>query len=53
VEQIPGIKVMYLSGYADDATAHLGVLDEGRHFFQNPFSINAFTTKVRAVIDKN
>lgn len=46
-EQIPGIKVMYLSGYADDVIVHHGVLDEGIHFIQKPFSINALTTKVR------
>ena len=52
-EQIPDIKVIYMSGYADDVIAHHGVLDEGIHFIQKPFSINALTTKVREVIDKN
>lgn len=52
-DKIPSIKVMYMSGYADDVIAHHGVLDEGIHFIQKPFSIDALTIKVREVIDKN
>ena len=52
-EKIPDIKVVYMSGYADDVIAHHGVLDEGIHFIQKPFSIDALTIKVREVIDKS
>ncbi len=51
-KKVPDIKVIYMSGYADDVIAHHGVLDDGIHFLQKPFSIDALTTKVREVIDK-
>ena len=52
-EKFPDIKVIYMSGYADDVIAHHGVLDEGINFIQKPFSIDALTNKVREVIDNN
>jgi len=30
-----------------------GVLDEGAHFIQKPFSINELVSKVRAELDRN
>ena len=50
-KNFPDMKVIYMSGYADDVIAHHGVLDDGIHFLQKPFSIDALTTKVRDVID--
>src|SRR5664279_2337391 len=34
----PGIKVLYMSGYADDAIVHHGTLDPGTNFIAKPFS---------------
>jgi len=34
----PGIKVLYMSGYTDDAIVHHGTLDPGTHFIGKPFS---------------
>jgi two-component system, cell cycle sensor histidine kinase and response regulator CckA len=47
------IKVLYTSGYTSDVIGHQGVLDEGVHFIQKPFSVNAFASKVREVLDGN
>ena len=46
----PHIKVLFMSGYTDDVIAHHGVLDEGLHFLQKPFSVQALTDKVDDVL---
>ncbi len=47
----PDIKVLYMSGYTDNSIVHHGVLDPGIHFIQKPFSMQAFSKKVREVLD--
>lgn len=49
----PGIKVLFMSGYTADIIAHQGVLDEGVHFIQKPFSQSALATMIRTVLDSN
>ncbi len=49
----PDIKVLYMSGYTDDAIAHHGVLDKGVHFIQKPFPLENLATKVRELLWKN
>ena len=46
----PGIKCLYMSGYTADIIAHQGVLDEGIHFLQKPFSHAALAAKVREAL---
>jgi len=46
----PGIKVLFMSGYTDDAIARHGVLEEGEEFIQKPFSPQQLATKVRMVL---
>jgi two-component system cell cycle sensor histidine kinase/response regulator CckA len=48
----PGLKILYTSGYTDDAIVHHGFLDEGTPFLQKPFDMDALTRKVREVLDK-
>jgi CheY-like chemotaxis protein len=48
----PKIKVLYMSGYTDEAIVRHGVLEEGVNFFQKPFSMEALVLKVREVLDK-
>ena len=51
VEIIPGLKCLFSSGYTANVIAHHGVLDEGVHFLQKPFSIKDLAIKVRAVLE--
>ena len=45
------MKVLYMSGYTDDATVHHGVLEAGTAFIAKPFSIDALTRKLRETLD--
>ncbi len=47
----PGLRVLYMSGYADEAVVRHGVLVEGTPFLQKPFSPLALAQKVREVLD--
>jgi len=47
----PGLKVLYMSGYADKAISHHGVLESGSHFIGKPFSVDELRRKVREVLD--
>jgi signal transduction histidine kinase len=50
LELRPETKVLYLSGYADDAVERHGVLDPGTAFMQKPFSPGALASRVREVL---
>jgi two-component system, cell cycle sensor histidine kinase and response regulator CckA len=47
----PGLKVLYISGYADEAVVRRGVLREGMPFLQKPFTPGTLARKVREVLD--
>ncbi len=47
----PGIKVLYMSGYTDNAIVHQGVLDPGIAFLQKPFSPASLARKVKEVLE--
>jgi PAS domain S-box-containing protein len=47
----PSIKVLYMSGYTDDAVLHHGVLSKELPFIQKPFSPGALRGKIREVLE--
>jgi two-component system, cell cycle sensor histidine kinase and response regulator CckA len=49
----PGAKVLYMSGYTDDAIAHHGTLDPGTKFIGKPFNAADLVRKVREVLDES
>jgi PAS domain S-box-containing protein len=46
-----GLRVLYVSGYNDEAVARHGVLDPGAGFIGKPFTPDAFAEKVRSILD--
>jgi len=48
----PGIRVLLMSGYTDEAIGEHGILDRAMNFIQKPFSAEALLRKVREVLDQ-
>ena len=48
----PGLKVLYVSGYADDTIVHQGQLAPGVEFLEKPFTGEALRRRVREVLDR-
>ncbi|MGD9505860.1 MAG: ABC transporter substrate binding protein, partial [Syntrophobacteraceae bacterium] len=44
------LRCLFMSGYTANVIAHHGVLDEGVHFIQKPFSMDQLGTKVREAL---
>ena len=49
----PQTKLLYLSGYTEDAIVHEGVIEPGTAFLQKPFTLQMLARKVREVLGKN
>lgn len=47
----PSLKVLYVSGYTNDAVVTRGALPRGTAFLQKPFTQNTLLHKVRQVLD--
>ena len=51
VSRRPGLKVLYTTGYAQNAVIHNGALDHGLAVLPKPFSLDTLARKVRRVLD--
>jgi FixJ family two-component response regulator len=47
----PHLKVLYISGYTDEAIARHGLLEPETHLLQKPFTRKALASRVRNVLD--
>jgi PAS domain S-box-containing protein len=47
----PELRVLYISGYADDAVLRRGVREGLASFLQKPFTLDALARKIRDVLD--
>jgi two-component SAPR family response regulator len=47
----PDIKILFTSGYTDDAIVHHGVLNPGIAFIAKPYTPVSLARKVREILD--
>jgi signal transduction histidine kinase/CheY-like chemotaxis protein len=50
IKMRPGLKVLFTTGYTQNAIVHQGRLDEGINFIGKPFSAAALVSKVQAIL---
>ena len=48
----PLLKVLYVSGYTDDALVRHSPLPIGTHFLQKPFALATLAAKIRDIVDE-
>ena len=48
----PGMKALFMSGYADQAIFRNGQLEQHAHFLGKPFTVEALSRKVREALDE-
>ncbi len=46
----PGIKILYMSGYTDQAVVHQGILDDDAVLLQKPFTMASLASKLRDIL---
>jgi PAS domain S-box-containing protein len=48
----PGLKVLYTTGYTQNAVVHNGVVDPGVELISKPFTLDELAAKVRSLLDR-
>jgi two-component system cell cycle sensor histidine kinase/response regulator CckA len=51
--KLPDIKVLYVSGYTDNAIIHQGMLDPQVQFLQKPFNSGSLAAKIHAILNSS
>jgi PAS domain S-box-containing protein len=51
-QEYPGLRVLFMSGYTDDAVVRHGVASDRADFIQKPFAPGGLARKVRHVLDR-
>ena len=51
VKIVPGIKILFTSGYTDNHIVRSGRLDNGINFLQKPFTIKDISKKIRNIVE--
>ena len=49
--QRPGLKVLFMTGYAENATIANGFLEPGMQMITKPFAIEALAARIRDMIE--
>ncbi len=52
-KRYPKLKILFMSGYTDDAMVRGGIRSGAIHFLQKPFTRRSFSFKIREVLDSN
>ena len=52
VSMQPSIRVVYMSGYSDEAVSQGSSPEVATHFIEKPFTIASFAKKIREVLDE-
>ncbi|WP_419826358.1 ATP-binding protein [Sphingomonas sp.] len=53
LERLPGLKLLYTTGYTRNAVVNNGTVEPGTHFLPKPFGIDQLAAKVREVLDQD
>ena len=52
VDLCPAVRVLFMSGYSDEAVHHHGVIRPDSAFVEKPFTALTLTAKVRELLDR-
>jgi PAS domain S-box-containing protein len=51
LKSIPGIRILFMSGHAENEISHHGIIDNGINFIAKPFTAQSLAKKIRRVLD--